>query len=605
MSNSVKGLKENSIMLPLIKAATPLIWVYTREETRMFVEEKRALLSSKIVQNIYLHDSLTVLEEHPSGRKSANPNLNASRAISWFVRSKDDEPQNQNGVNQRPQGSTPMAPPSDLMEDYAPDQSVLFLFDAAAALQVGGGPGGKHSNPSLTRLLKKNWRQLVNSRKSIVIVSHTPDIPPELEHSMVLAEHSLPTVQQLSALVESGCSFWVSNPEDKEGALKLDETEVRRLSGMLSGLTWAEGDNVLARAANVNIEKRRKNPDEPKRFDEETIRAERIRNIGKNPTLEIVTPKGGLDIIGGLPELKSYFRQRRRVFEPDWRSEGLSAPKGVLLGGISGTGKTLLSACIGQEWGATVLRGDVSACKGGLVGQSENNFRKMLRDAEAVANEYGPVVLQLDEAGKMFGSGINGTGSHDSGVSGGLSAIYLTWRQNCTKPVYVIMTCNEDMQNFPMAWLRSGRLDKVFFVDLPGHDARKEIFTIHLTMRNWSDKGVDIDELASATEGFSPAEIEQAVEEAILIKMEEDGPRPKPVKTKHLIKAINSITPMSFSSKDEIESFRSWAVKRGYPGVHGDYSGQSEKKKTDSGKSSQSDDFVGARRLAASAAEVL
>jgi len=227
----------------------------------------------------------------------------------------------------------------------------------------------------------------------------------------------------------------------------------------------------------------------------------------------------------------------------------------------------------------------------------------MLRDAEAVANEYNPVVLQLDEAGKMFGSGMNGTSGHDSGVSGGLSAIYLTWRQNCTKPVYVIMTCNEDMQNFPMAWLRSGRLDKIFFVDLPGFDARKEIFTIHLNLRNWSEKDIDTDKLAELTEGFSPAEIEQVVEEAILIKMDEDGPRPKLLKTSHLVSGLEKITPMAFSNSEDIESFRTWAQKRGYPGVRGDYRSQSNKKKVEV-KAKESDD-LGARRLAASAAEAL
>jgi hypothetical protein len=601
LSTSIKELKENSITLPLIKACTPLIWVQTQEETMMFADERRALLSSRIINSVYIHDSLNTLDEYPSGRKASGQNLNAARAINWFVRNKNES--TESGQQPRVATNGVQTPPADLMEDYAPDGSVLFLFDASAGLQVGGGPGGKHSNPPFTRLLKKSWRDLVRSRKSIIVVSHTADIPPELEHSMVLAEHKLPSVQQLCNLVQSSCGLWKSHADDEDGALKIEPAEMRRIAGMLSGLTLAEGDNVLARAANVNMEKRRIDDAVEKGFDSETIRADRIRNIGKNPTLEIVTPKGGLDIIGGLPELKAYFRQRRKVFEPDWRNEGLSAPKGVLLGGISGTGKTLLSACIGQEWGATVLRGDVSACKGGLVGQSENNFRKMLKDAEAVANEYNPVVLQLDEAGKMFGSGMNGTSGHDSGVSGGLSAIYLTWRQNCTKPVYVIMTCNEDMQNFPMAWLRSGRLDKIFFVDLPGFYARKEIFTIHLNLRNWKEKDIDLEKLAELTEGFSPAEIEQVVEEAILIKMDEEGPRPKLVKTSHLVSGLEKITPMSFSNSDDIEAFRNWANKRGYPGVRGDYRSQTNKKKVEV-KAKESDD-LGARRLAASAAEAL
>ena len=340
LSTSIKELKENSITLPLIKACTPLIWVHTQEETMMFADERRALLSSRIINSVYVHDSLNTMDEYPSGRKASGQNLNVVRAINWFVRNKN-EAASEAQQQQIRTASGIAAPPADLLEDFAPDGSVLFLFDAAANLQVGGGHTGKHSNPPFTRLLKKSWRDLVRSRKSIIVVSHTSDIPPELEHSMVLAEHKLPSVHQLCNLVQSSCGLWRSHAEDEDGALKIEPAEMRRIAGMLSGLTLAEGDNVLARAANVNMEKRRVDDSVEKGFDSETIRADRIRNIGKNPTLEIVTPKGGLDIIGGLPELKTYFRQRRKVFEPDWRNEGLSAPKGVLLGGISGTGNII------------------------------------------------------------------------------------------------------------------------------------------------------------------------------------------------------------------------------------------------------------------------
>lgn len=570
--------KISSVTSPFIEVSTPIIWAYTIEENRFFELERNFLIKSKLRTSVFLHDATGELEEF-DGRRVAEK-VDPIKAIKWFIKA---PPLDEKG--------NPILPVGDeeargLLEDFAPFRSTLFLFDISAALQLGNG--SKHSNPPLTRTLKKSWGELINQRKNIVIVSHTRDVPPELEHCTVLAEHELPTSQQLESLVKSNGQLFMQNEKDLEGILKLPERELIQVTSQLQGMTWREADNVLARAAKANNQKRASDPSVAKAFDVEVIREERVRSIRKNSALEIITPKGGLDLIAGQTHLKEYFRRRRQVFEPEWRGDGLSNPKGVLLCGPTGTGKTFLSACLAHEWSATILRGDVSACKGSLVGQTEGAFRRMLKDVENQAGDNTPVVFQLDEAGKMFGSGANGTSTTDSGVSGGISATYLTWRQNCTKPIYVVMTCNEDFINFPAAWLRAGRLDKVFFVDVPNAEGRKEAFNIHLKMRNWSSQDIDLDVLAKKSDGYTPAEIEQTVEEAILIKLQKVGPRPNPLTTEHLLEGIECINPMIKTSADDAAALRALATKRGYPGVHGDYSPAPKKKASAPRSSSES-----------------
>lgn len=532
----------------MIVVSTPLIWVRTHEENRLMAESEKVLIPG-VCKKIYTWDATKTLAESKSDvRASCDSPL---QAINWFVRPPDaDRPEGAEGMFAEPAG----------------EQTTLFLFDTAVRLQATG-PNSQYCDPAIPRALKKAWRSLIFWRKQIVIVAHTADIPPELEHYMVYTEHALPDENELGTIVKKACTYFVSGPDDKSGIHQLSEEEKFRVVGKLQGMTAAEADNILARAAQENRLKRQADPEVVKEFDMEIIHEERVQRIRKSSSLEIIHPKGGLDMVGGLPDLKTYFQNRRRVFDPEWRAEGLSYPKGVLLAGLSGTGKTLLSACIGKEWDATVVRGDVGACKGGLVGESERNFRKMLEDVEGLAGDNSRVVFQLDEAGKMFGGGVRGSGSLDSGVSSGISATFLTWRQNCKKPVFVVMTCNEDLVNFPPEWIRPGRIDRVFFVDVPDAKGREEVLRIHLGYRGWDASTIDLDLITDRTDGWTPAELEQLVEESIALKLDRDGPRPAMLETRHLLEASKSMTPMTVSNATEVQALRDLASRRGYPGV--------------------------------------
>ena len=548
-----------SILRELKLASVPLVWLSTDEEYRCFSHEKRELIKSGAATVVYRWSSTGRLLALPSG-KDAKFDV-ATKAIQWFSRRNPSEVE-ASPVSGRPATDEYKTLGTD--NDYAPNGSVLILYDVAFQLQKGNNGSGKHSNPILCRVIKDAFPDLFATRKMIVIVSHTNDIPPELEHSIVHIEHALPDTEEIEEMLERARGYIVDE-ENKDG-VEIPEEERTQIVGALTGMREHEIDNTLSIALRNREIQIAKDPTLKRGFCIETIREQRIQAIKKNSTLQIIKPEGGLDLVAGLEEAKQYFRLRRKMFTPAYRNEGLSNPKGVVLGGLSGTGKTLLCGCIAHEWGATILRGDVGACKGSLVGQSEHAFKKMLKDAENQAAENSPVVLQLDEAGKMFGAGIRGNGSQlDSGVSSGMSAIFLTWRQECKKPVYVIMTCNEDMMNFPMEWLR--RFDTSFFVDVPTHQGRIDAFRIHLQKRGWDTKDINLDQLAKQSEGWTPSEIEKAVENGILHKVESDGPRPAVVQTKHLLQALVGVKPMTESNATEVTALRRWAAERGYPGV--------------------------------------
>lgn len=560
MTKTKKPQEIKSILSPLIVCSTPVVWVYTTEEYRMAQSEQETLLRKNIATQVFRWDVTGKLTEAMVADKAGNVTGGREtmfdhprKVIEWFARV-------------APKDYVEPANNQDLAQSYAPAGSVLMMMDVAAMLQHPHG--SKWSNPLLCRVVKNLIPVLSDkdSRKMLVIISHTMDIPQELEHTAVLAIHPLPTAQDLERQVRVACCnyFWADS-SDSSQELKIEQDELDVVVGQLTGMRQLEADNVIARSVYVNNSARRADPTVKREFDLATIRTERVKSVRKNSTLEVITPTGGMEMVGGHDEIKRHVIRARKKFSREAIGEGLSSPKGILLCGFSGTGKTLIAKCIAHEWGATGLRGDVGACKNSLVGASESAFRKMLKDAEDQAGDKSPVVLQLDEAGKMFGGGLRNGGAMDSGVSSGLSAAYLTWRQECRKPVYVVMTANEDAQNFPMEWLRPGRLDRVFFVDLPNKEDRKEIFRIHMRQRNWAIEDIDLEALCSASDTFTPSEIEQAVELGIDIKWDEDGPRETAqVKTIHLIRGCGEIKPMSRSNKDEMDKLRQWAVDRGY-----------------------------------------
>ena len=342
------------------------------------LKESESVLIPSMLKKIYVWDATRFVSEVGTDNKVVCPD--PLTAINWFVKSP-------NTIGLQGDGFMSLA---------AEEGSALFLLDTAHRVQATG-PHAAYCEPSIPRALKKAWSSLAFHRKPVIIVSHTADIPPELEHYIVFTEHELPSEKRLRGIIKKAGGYFMESPEDQEGILNPTESEISLVVSQLNGMTQAEADNILARAAQENTLQRRSDPSIVKGFDLEIMHEERVHRIRKSSSLEIIHPIGGLEMVGGLPDLKEYFKLRKKAFDPEWLNEGLDYPKGVLLAGLSGTGKTLLSACIGKEWGATVIRGDVGACKGSLVGESEKNFRKMLQDVEDIAGDNSKVVFQLDK----------------------------------------------------------------------------------------------------------------------------------------------------------------------------------------------------------------
>ncbi|OYT75045.1 MAG: ATPase, partial [Armatimonadetes bacterium JP3_11] len=258
---------------------------------------------------------------------------------------------------------------------------------------------------------------------------------------------------------------------------------------------------------------------------------------------------------GGLDLLKEWLRKRRASLSREAREFGLPAPKGVLLLGVQGTGKSLSAKAIANLWGLPMLRLDVGRVFGSLVGASEANMRAAIRTAEAVA----PCILWIDELEKGF-AGVQGSGVSDSGTTARVFATFLTWMQDKRAPVFVVATAN-DVSQLPPELLRKGRFDEIFFIDLPTLPEREQIFAIHLRKRKRDPAQYDLKTLARATEGFSGAEIEQVVIAGLFTAFDAG----RELTTEDMLDEVRHTVPLSVMMREEIEELRTWAQLRTRP----------------------------------------
>lgn len=262
-----------------------------------------------------------------------------------------------------------------------------------------------------------------------------------------------------------------------------------------------------------------------------------------------------MQVIGGMDNLKSWLEKRRLAYDFKAQLWHLSEPKGVLLLGVPGCGKSLTAKCISSYWNMPLLRLDIGKVFHGIVGSSEENIRRAIMTAEAIA----PCVLWIDEIEKGL-SGVQSSGVSDGGTTSRIFSTILTWMQEKTRPVFVVATAN-NISLIPPELLRKGRFDEIFFVDLPTDAERKTIFGIHLKKRGQNPDDLAIDRLAKETNGFNGAEIEECVKEAMFSAYVENSDEPQ-LMIKHLLDAIASTVPLSTTMKEQISALRQWASTR-------------------------------------------
>jgi SpoVK/Ycf46/Vps4 family AAA+-type ATPase len=385
------------------------------------------------------------------------------------------------------------------------------------------------------------------SPKNVVIISPVLELPTELEKEITIVDFDLPTFQEIKTVLREMID---ANKSGGRITIELTPEEEERLAKAALGLTLHEAENAFARAmvkdGRLDVS------------DVEVILEEKRQIIKKSGILEYIKTDLKIEDVGGLENLKRWLMKRNKSWLDSAAVYGLPAPKGVLITGVPGCGKSLIAKAVSAMWQLPLLRLDMGKIFSGLLGSSEENMRKAIKTVEAIA----PSILWIDEIEKGF-SGMSGHG--DSGTSSRIFGSFLTWMQEKTKPVFVIATAN-NIHALPPEMLRKGRFDEIFFVDLPTRKERKEIFRVHLAKRLKDPKVIGefelhegtLNVLAEMTEGFVGAELEQIVISGLFEAFSED----RSVTLADFQKAIRNTVPLSVTQFEQIQSIREWANVR-------------------------------------------
>lgn len=390
--------------------------------------------------------------------------------------------------------------------------------------------------PRHIRLLKDIALAYEKAQQTIVLLSHNLDIPPELRNFSARVELSLPDHEHLKAIVKDTAKQW--SKEHRNEKVKADPESLQLLIKNLSGLTYAEARRVARSAI----------------YDDGAITPEDLPKVmqakyallNKDGILHFELDTEKFSSVGGFRHLKAWLRQRQAVF--DGTINNIDLPKGILLLGVQGCGKSLAAKAVAGVWGIPLLRLEFSALFNKYHGETERNLRESLKAAEVMA----PCVLWIDELEKGISSS-----SHDGGTAKRVLGSLLTWMAEKKSNVFIVATAN-DIETLPPELVRKGRFDEIFFVDLPDERNRITIYQIHLDKRLYESAEFDLQRLAQLSEGFSGAEIEQSVVAAIYAAHAQQVS----LTTNHIVAEIKRTKPLSVVMAERIAALRRWAQQR-------------------------------------------
>ncbi len=384
---------------------------------------------------------------------------------------------------------------------------------------------------AISRKLRNLARLLKSQPKNIVILSPNVAIPDDLAEVLTVLEFPLPSAIEIQSEIEKLLAATNNS---------LPNQVLNELVRSAQGLSMERIRRVLSRAIAARGELQSE--------DVELVLQEKRQTIRQTQILDFIPATEQISDIGGLDNLKDWLLRRGGGFSEKARQYGLPHPRGLLLVGIQGTGKSLTAKAIAHNWHLPLLRLDVGRLFGGLVGESESRTRQMIQVSEALA----PCILWIDEIDKAF-SGLGSKG--DGGTTSRVFGTFITWMAEKTSPVFVVATANE-IQELPPELLRKGRFDEIFFVGLPIQEERKAIFNVHLSrLRPHNIKDYDIERLAYETPDFSGAEIEQTLIEAMHIGFSQN----RDFTTDDILEAASQIIPLARTAQEKIEQLRQWA----------------------------------------------
>jgi hypothetical protein len=400
-------------------------------------------------------------------------------------------------------------------------------------------------DPVVIRRLRDVAQQFGSGRRTLIITAPAVALPPELESLVEYLDLPLPDVKRLRHIVEQTFQRLAQTHSLKQ---RLDAPGMTAVIENLRGLTEDEAERAVSQAIiahyglvpeiAVDVLEAKKNL---------------LRRSGMVEFLEAADNMAG---VGGLENLKQWLRQRRGAWDEAARNFGLEAPRGVIILGVQGCGKSMCARAVAGEWRLPLLKFDTAALFDKYIGETEKRVKKLFQ----VTEELAPAVLWIDELEKVFAGSGPDSASVDAGVSSRLLASFLSWTQDRKAPVFVAATCN-NVNSLPPELIRKGRFDELFFVDLPNLSERKAIFAIQLERHKQDPAKLDIDRLGSAANGFSGAEIDAAVQTAMYAAYAAKSP----LTTEAVLEALGSTVPLSTTRAEQIQALRAWAAQRAVP----------------------------------------
>jgi SpoVK/Ycf46/Vps4 family AAA+-type ATPase len=482
----------------LIQAQYPLIYLVTAEEDRAEKEIATIAQMKHQPRKLYVWTLTHGMVEHGQARTTQHNTISPEAAIEWTTRQKE--------------------PAIFVFKDLHP------FKDSAA----------------VTRWLRDAIASFQGTQKVMILMSPVQQIPIELEKEVVVLDFALPSLTALDRVL--------SHQLDQTRQNRLSSEAREKLLKASLGLTKDEAEKVYRKA----YVKRGKITE----AEVDIILSEKKQLIRRNGILEFIEEDETIDSVGGLDELKGWLVQRSDAFTERARAYGLPQPKGMLILGVPGCGKSLIAKTTSRLWGLPLLRLDMGRVyDGSMVGRSEANLRGALKTAESIS----PAILFIDELDKAF-AGTAGSGDSDGGTSSRIFGSFLTWMQEKTSPIFVMATANR-VEKLPGEFLRKGRFDEIFFVDLPTQSEREAVFKIHLTKRNRDLERFDLLQLSKVADGFSGAEIEQA----LIAAMYDAFAQNREFTQLDIIAAIKATLPLSRTMTEQVTALRDWARQRARP----------------------------------------
>jgi SpoVK/Ycf46/Vps4 family AAA+-type ATPase len=409
-------------------------------------------------------------------------------------------------------------------------------------------------DPVVVRRLRDVGQKFSKNRRTVIIIAPSIKMPPELASLVEYVELPLPDKQRLRQIIDE---MIVRVGKTRTLRRSLDASGLDVMAGNLRGLTEEEAERAVSQAIVARYGVTAEIVTDVLQAKKEMLR--------RSEMLDFVEVSDTLASVGGLENLKRWLEQRRGTWEEPAQAFGLEPPRGVVILGVQGCGKSMCAQAIACEWKLPLVKFDTAAIFDKYIGETEKRIQKVFR----VAEELSPCVLWIDELEKVFAGSGSDSASADAGVSSRLLAAFLSWMQERKAPVFVAATCN-NVSALPPELIRKGRFDELFFVDLPNQAERKQIFALELARRNRRPAEFDLDRVAAAARGYSGAEIQAAVQAALYAAFSSK----QPLATSHLMDALAKTVPLSTTRAEEIQQLRDWARARAVPASVADAKGE-------------------------------